>query len=266
MSLGLGKGWEVLPAGGATGEAYIAQYEGQNKLFLKRNSSPFLAVLSAEGIVPKLIWTKRMENGDVITAQHWLNGRELKPIDMANKAVANLLSKIHHSNELLYMLQRLGKKQLLPMELLNDLKQKLDVALASENSVKSSVHFLERELQYIKHDHLGVCHCDVNHNNWLMSDDEELYLIDWDGALIADPALDLGPLLYWYIPKDKWKEWLSYYGTELTADLERRMQWYIVYQTISSVVWYKSRNEGNQYDHWIDYLKQIKASGGCPDF
>jgi len=60
ISLDLGEGWEVHPAGGATGEAYIAQYEGQNKLFLKRNSSPFLAVLSAEGIVPKLMWTKRM--------------------------------------------------------------------------------------------------------------------------------------------------------------------------------------------------------------
>jgi thiamine kinase-like enzyme len=66
----LGKEWEITPAGGATGDAYFAEYEGK-KLFLKRNSSPFLAVLSAEGIVPKLVWTKRMENGDVFTAQQW---------------------------------------------------------------------------------------------------------------------------------------------------------------------------------------------------
>lgn len=63
----LGQEWEIIPAGGATGAAYFAQHKGQ-RLFLKRNSSPFLAVLSAEGIVPKLIWTKRLENGDVITA------------------------------------------------------------------------------------------------------------------------------------------------------------------------------------------------------
>ena len=73
-----GQDWEIVPAGGATGAAYFAQHEEQ-RLFLKRNSSPFLAVLSAEGIVPKLVWTKRLENGDVITAQQWMSGRELKP-------------------------------------------------------------------------------------------------------------------------------------------------------------------------------------------
>ncbi|WP_458412176.1 phosphotransferase family protein [Schinkia sp. CFF1] len=257
ISLGLGDGWEVFPAGGATGEAYIARFEGQNKLFLKRNSSPFLAVLSAEGIVPKLIWTKRMENGDVITAQHWLQGRELKPIDMANKAVANLLSKIHHSKELLYMLQRLGKKKLPPFELLESLKQKLTKYAITESIIVSAIQFLEDELENINHEHLGVCHCDVNHNNWLMSDKKELYLIDWDGAMIADPALDLAALLYWYIPKQNWKEWLAYYGSELTYDLETRMQWYIIYQAISSIIWHKERHEDIQYQHWIESLEQM---------
>lgn len=257
ISLDLGKGWEVFPAGGATGEAYIAQYEGQNKLFLKRNSSPFLAVLSAEGIVPKLVWTKRMENGDVITAQHWLKGRELKPVDMTNEAVAILLSKIHKSKELLNMLQRLGKKQLHPLELLMDLKATLDKSLYAEKEVWSSIHFLEQELPYIDHENLGVCHCDVNHNNWLISDEQELYLIDWDGSMIADPALDLGPLLYWYIPKNSWGDWLSDYGLELSSDLERRMKWYVVYQTISSIVWYKNRNENSEYRQRIGDLEKI---------
>lgn len=254
ISLDLGEGWEVFPAGGATGEAYIAQYEGQNKLFLKRNSSPFLAVLSAEGIVPKLMWTKRMENGDVITAQHWLKGRELKPIDMTDKAVAILLSKIHSSKELLNMLQRIGKKQLQPLQLLEDLKQTLEKSLFSEKEICNSIQFLEQNLPYINHENLGVCHCDVNHNNWLMSDEQELYLIDWDGAMIADPALDLGPLLYWYIPKNSWSEWLHNYGLELTANLERRMKWYVVYQTISAIVWYKRRKEENEYKQWIAQL------------
>ena len=40
----------------------MAEQDGQ-KLFLKRNSNPFIAALSAEGIVPKLVWTKRIETG-----------------------------------------------------------------------------------------------------------------------------------------------------------------------------------------------------------
>src|SRR5699024_12216113 len=90
--------------GGASGEAYMAEQDGQ-KLFLKRNSNPFIAALSAEGIVPKLVWTKRIETGEVVTAQHWKNGRELTFDEMYEQRVANLLKKIHSSKKLLNMLK-----------------------------------------------------------------------------------------------------------------------------------------------------------------
>ena len=32
----------------------------------------------------------------------------------------------------------------------------------------------------------------MNHNNWLLSDRDELFLVDWEGAMIADPAIDIG--------------------------------------------------------------------------
>ena len=83
---------ELIPAGGVTGDAYIAQ-NGQQKLFLKRNTSPFLAVLSAEGIVPKLLWTRRVTNGDVISAQKWLPGQKLRPEDMKLERVARIAEK-----------------------------------------------------------------------------------------------------------------------------------------------------------------------------
>ena len=87
-----GQDWEITPAGGATGEAFFATNDNQ-KLFLKRNSSPFLAVLSAEGIVPKLVWTKRMANGDVITAQQCLDGREFKPSEMTQESCSKTIKK-----------------------------------------------------------------------------------------------------------------------------------------------------------------------------
>ena len=57
--------------------------------------------MSAEGIVPKLVWTKRIETGEVVTAQHWKNGRELKSDEMDQTRVAKLLNKIHSSKPLL---------------------------------------------------------------------------------------------------------------------------------------------------------------------
>lgn len=252
----LGQEWEIVPAGGATGEAFFAQFEEQ-KLFLKRNSSPFLAVLSAEGIVPKLVWTKRLENGDVITAQQWMDGRELKPSEMCADQVAKLLKKIHRSKPLLGMLKRLGKSPLQPETLLRSLEEGLDLELLKIPSIICALEFLNNELVHIQSEEKTVCHTDVNHNNWLLTEDSELFLIDWDGAVIADPAIDLGQLLYWYIPKEGWASWLELYGIKLTEHLKLRMRWYVFAQTINSIQWYKSKKRLDEMNKWIDYLDVI---------
>ncbi|UQD53056.1 phosphotransferase [Bacillus methanolicus] len=251
-----GQDWEIVPAGGNTGEAFIAKHEEQ-KLFLKRNSSPFLAVLSAEGIVPKLVWTKRMENGDVITAQQWLYGRELKPPEMNDTRVAKLLKKIHQSKPLLGMLTKLGKSPLQPETLLHMIEKELDPDLLKLSAVKKARDFLRKEVANVHCEEKVVCHCDVNHNNWLLSDDNQLYLIDWDSAMIADPAIDLGLLLYWYIPENEWESWLNRYGTELTEDLKLRMKWYVHAQTLTSIQWYKSKKRYDEMEKWIQYLDVI---------
>lgn len=251
-----GQEWEIVPAGGATGEAFFAQHDDQ-RLFLKRNSSPFLAVLSAEGIVPKLVWTKRMENGDVITAQQWLEGRELKPNDMYTERVANLLNKIHRSEPLLGMLRRLGKTPIEPSHLLHMLEEELDEELRQLPVVVRSLNFMKKEVLNIHCEEKVVCHCDVNHNNWLLTEDNQLYLIDWDGAMIGDPAIDLGMLLYWYIPRDKWEDWVSLYGIQLTNHLMLRMKWYVLGQTLTSIQWYKNKARLEEMDNMVTYLEKI---------
>jgi len=252
----LGQEWEITPAGGKTGEAFYAKFENQ-RLFLKRNSSPFLAVLSAEGIVPKLVWTKRLENGDVITAQQWLTGRELTPSEMNQENVARLLKKIHCSEPMLGMLSRIENSPLNPEPILHSLVNELDDQVKSLTETQNALNFLQKEAFNISCDEKVVCHGDVNHNNWLLAEDNQLYLIDWDGAMIADPAIDLGLLLYWYIPKENWQEWLKLYGKKLTDHLMLRMKWYVTIQTLSSVQWYKNKNRLEEMNKWIQFLKDI---------
>lgn len=251
-----GQEWEIVPAGGATGEAFFAQHDDQ-RLFLKRNSSPFLAVLSAEGIVPKLIWTKRLENGDVITAQQWLEGRELKATDMRSRRVAKLLKKIHQSQALLGMLKRMGKSPLEPEHLLAILEEELDEETKRVDRVQASLAYLTEHLHEVSSEEKVVCHCDVNHNNWLLTETNQLYLIDWDGAMIADPAIDLGMMLYWYLPKEKWSEWLAMYGVELTDHLLVRMRWYTIAQTLTSIQWHKDKGRWEEMNRWLEYLATL---------
>lgn len=250
----LGSGWQIEPAGGVTGEAFFAKHQN-DKLFLKRNSSPFLAVLSAEGIVPKLIWTKRLENGDVITAQKWVEGRVLEPREMNNPDVAKLLKKIHGSQPLLTMMRRLGKKPLSPDTMLRQLAERLHPDLKKE---KVALAALYEQLPLLPDDQWAVCHSDVHHQNWLLTKDGRLYLIDWEQAAISDPALDLGPLLYWYIPESGWENWLRHYGAELTNQLRHRMKWYAIYQTIWNANFYKNKGEEEISRFWSQYLDKIQ--------
>ncbi|MFB6467623.1 phosphotransferase [Cytobacillus sp. Hz8] len=252
----LGQEWEIVPAGGATGEAFLAQHDKQ-RLFLKRNSSPFLAVLSAEGIVPKLVWTKRMENGDVISAQQWLEGRELKPHEMKQQIIAKLLGKIHRSGPLLRMLKRLGKSPLSPNQLLQSIEEELAPELKERPLINKSLSFLQAELQNVQYKEKVVCHCDVNHNNWLLTENNQLYLIDWDGAMIGDPAIDLGMLLYCYIPREEWDAWIKIYGLELSEHLLLRMKWYVLEQTLTSVQWYHTKLRFQEMENRVHYLEEI---------
>jgi thiamine kinase-like enzyme len=252
----LGSEWNITPAGGSTGDAFFAKRDGQ-ELFLKRNSSPFLAVLSAEGIVPKLVWTRRLENGDVITAQHRLNGRELKPQDMAGPNVAELLLKIHSSKELLDMLKRLGKQPLTPNSIIEDIQQAVAYETLEQPEIRQAFDLLIQQLPEVQCNEKVVCHCDVNHNNWLLSEENQLYLIDWDGAMIADPAIDIGILLYWYIDEANWKDWLSTYGLEYNEHLKARIYWYVLLQALTSFLWYHSKNNEREMQTWIEHIRLI---------
>ena len=244
----LGEEWNIVPAGGLTGEAYVAEKQDK-RLFLKRNSSPFLAVLSAEGLVPKLIWTKRMENGDVVTAQEWIEGRALHREEMQDKAVTNLIYKIHHSDELLYMLKRMGQEFVPANVRLHSLK-----AYARFEQIDDTYHIVQQTLQelteklpVLSEETQVVCHGDLNHNNLLNSPHYEIYLIDWDNTRIADPLSDIAVILENYVPMSNWSDWLKQYGYTLNRELFEKIFWYIKADVLYYILWSRNRNR-------IDYL------------
>ncbi|RYG71541.1 phosphotransferase [Lentibacillus lipolyticus] len=259
----VGKEWNITPAGGLTGDAYIAE-KNEQRLFLKRNSSPFLAVLSAVGIVPKLVWTKRMENGDVITAQEWLEGRELEPEEMQHYRVAALLRKIHQSSELLHMLMRLGKKPVTSDERFAEITSRLQknglIDLYEE--IRDGIDYLRRLLPVTRNQQKVVCHCDLNHHNIILTDNGQLYLVDWDNAMIADPAMDFGFVLKWYIPQEDWNDWLHRYGVTRDSQLLERIHWYLIMDALFYLNWHYERNEINKAHERLADLQKLNNHVG----
>ncbi|WP_163653413.1 phosphotransferase family protein [Listeria sp. PSOL-1] len=225
-----GTEYDISPAGGETGQAFVAIHKDE-KFFLKRNSSPFLAALSVEKIVPKLIWTRRVENGDVITAQKWINAHILTADEMTDPRVTEILFKIHQSKPLRAMLAKIEDRDLSAPILLERLKEKLPVVLTEVE--QAALCYLEEKVSEIIEEVHTVCHGDIHHNNWIISEAGEMFLVDWDEALLADPAIDLAMLLYQYIPKNKWEELLSSSGIILDAAYQQKLKWYAFLQILN---------------------------------
>ena len=236
MDFRLDNGWQIRPIGGSTGMAYMGINEEQQKLFIKRNTSPFLAALSLEKITPRLVWTKHTSTGDTLTAQEWLNGRCLKRKEMKDPAVAKLIARVHQSNLLKTMLRQVGGVYLSPADLLGNYFRGLSSDLRHHPLLKKVANFLRANQPMLDYHHYQVSHGDLNHKNWLLSDNGRLYLVDWESAALADPALDLSMLMRQYVPRQDWQDWLiNKYQIRVDQQLKKRLQWYEMVQLLLEI-------------------------------
>ena len=249
MNLNLENGWQILPIGGDTDTAYMG-IKSDQKVFLKRNTSPFLAALSLEEIAPRLIWTKRISTGDTLTAQEWLNGRSLYRSEMGQKSVSDLLYKVHHTPVLKKMLIQVGGKVVTPIDLVRKYFEGLPDDLNQHPLLNKVANYLKANQPDLKSDFYEVCHGDLNHKNWLLSDKEKLYLVDWE-------ASDLSMLMCQYVPRKNWEQWLRQYGLEVNRDLWYRIYWYSLINLLLDVKYYHQRGRFTEMNQDILKISEL---------
>ena len=80
-----------------------------------------------------------------------------------------------------------------------------------------------------------MCHGDVSRKNWLLSEEDQLYLVDWDSAILADLAYDIGQLFSRYIEKKEWNDWLREYDHEISESFLQRINWYVIMTLLMDV-------------------------------
>ncbi len=84
---------------------------------------------------------------------------------------------------------------------------------------------------------MRFCHCDTYGPNWMMTDDGQTILIDWEYAGNADPGCDLGAYIMdamWDVPETE-KFIAEYCGAEYNEALRFH---YLAYTAIISYYWY----------------------------
>ncbi len=250
---------EYYQMGWTLGEQYEEDYyfsKDDNKYFIKKNTTPIIATLSAEGIVPKLKWTKRLSNGDVIIAQDFENGRTLLSSEMVDERIPKILSKVHNSAKIKKMMKNHGYSE----ETAENSFRNLELILPQELKNNKDIHFT---FEYLKNNipeepkTYSPCHADLHKDNWLLSDKGKLFLVDWEQAVLGDAAIDISFILYKYIPRENWSSWLEEYGIELTLKYQQKLKWYMLFQSLIMVVWYHEKRQFSYMNEWLIFINKV---------
>lgn len=249
--------WQMHPIGGNTGKAFMGVRHDE-KVFFKRNTSPFIAALSATGIAPKLKWTQRTYSGDILTAQEWKDGSLLTKENMQDEAVIQLIKDIHESTFLLNRLKFVEGKVCRPLDLIDLYFQDLAPSLHTHLFFNKIISHLEDSIDDDFYDvDYVVCHGDLNHNNFLVDSDQQLFLVDWDNVRIADPISDITLLLCQYYNPSEWMDWFELYDFEITESFSKRVTWYSLMSCLFLAKQYFNENRHYKLNETILLLKNI---------
>ena len=256
MDLRLDSGWKIRPIKGDTGKTYLG-LNAEEKVFIKRNTTPMLAALSKEGITPKLVWTKRMGNGDVLTAQEWLEGRILESDEIGERNdVIDVLYHLHHSHSLKNMLEKIGGATYSPQQMLGDYQEDLPEKLQENDFLMLVYRYLIEHVPGFQGKDKTVVHGDVNCRNWVVCN-HYLYLVDWDSVMFSDSFVDIGTILGHYVPTSNWSQWLISYGIDPNSENLEKTYWYALLSMLQEIKKYYFKGEYRQMNREILQLKRI---------
>jgi len=225
--------WNVnLPPYGTGQETYIAQ-TNQRNYFIKLGAElERYQVMSELGFAPKVIATGCLEDGKTILVQEYIPGRIPLRSDFQEKLAefAQIIRDTHRSDRL---------KRILPERTTRLYK---DVGLESINRVEQrwkkyrsqvprTTEYVDEKIVYLKEEvsifpgsGLVASHNDICNGNWLISNNGIIYLLDYEGMSLEDPALDIGAILWWYYPPEMRNEFLEINGHDQDESFRNRMR------------------------------------------
>lgn len=249
--------WAMFPLEGGSGQAYLGTRKKQ-KIFIKRNATPFIPTLSAEGLVPRLLWTQQTYSGDLLTAQEWRNARQLQKEEITNQAVIDLIRHIHTSDTLLRQLKRIQPYIFKPLDFIDLYFKNLPASLMTHQFFNQVIQHLEASIDEDFYQcPFVVCHGDLNHNNFLVEEDGTLLLVDWEEVKIADPISDLTWFLLQYLPPSQWSDWLNRYQLRVDEGQYKRIRWYSLINCLLLIKQHTFENRPTQVNHYVLLLRRI---------
>lgn len=250
----------LVPLKGKSGKAYIGTDAEGHRVFVKKNTTPLLAALAKEQIAPQLLWAKRQVNGDMVSAQEWLDGRLLTRQDMTSKQIVAILTRLHRSRQLVNQLLQLDYKLETPQDLIRDWEQKAPRSLKENTYLQSIVRDLKQSYPHFDQEIATIVHGDIHHSNWIITTSGMIYLTDWDSVRLTDRMYDVAHMLSHYIPRQSWHDWLVYYGYKDNDKVRQKIAWYGQLSYLSQILKYFEGNNMAGVNREIADLRQFREN------
>lgn len=226
--------WQInRPSHGSGQETYFASGSGW-EVFIKLGARVELYQAAALlGLVPPVITTGQLEDGTSVLVQVRIRGRKPSRADFQQRLRQFATSlRILHGSEVLQGLLTPRNSNLyrdVGLEMLAEVEQRWRAVIPGlprpvVNYVEEKIAYLRDCLAQFQGEGLAACHNDPCNANWLVTDEDQVYLLDLEAMGLDDPALDLGAVLWWYYPPNLRPEFLAIAGCPDDTAFRERMR------------------------------------------
>lgn len=260
--------WEITPPPKGTGnETYFAKSNGQ-AYFIKLGAQiEKHQVMSSLGISPQVIEIGYLEDGTSILIQNQINARKPTRRDFHQyfSKFAQAIRITHQSESMIRILPKKSSNSYkdVGLEILAQIKRRWE---KYKSKVSSSVEYVDERIENLvfqirqfRGSGLVASHNDICNANWLVSQDGNIYLIDFESMSQDDPALDIGALLWWYYPANMRDEFLGLVGYGKDEYFRNRMRIRMAVYCLNIILPRENSFDKFEDDSFDDSLEDFRA-------
>jgi thiamine kinase-like enzyme len=246
--------WEFTLPHGWGNETYFARGKDATYFIKLGASLANYQTMAALGLTPQVVATGVLEDGTSLLVQTCVSGRKPSWADFRRylARIAGMIHTMHFNAEIQrYLPQaRSERYRALAQDALANLRQRWDryksQVPAVQGWVDAHLDQLACEIDGVNGSGVVAAHHDICNANWLISVDEQIYLIDLDAMAMDDPACDLGALLWWYYPPELRGRFLQIAGYRDNEPLRMRMRLRMALHCLSILL--PRQNSFDQFD------------------
>lgn len=236
--------WRVTrPAAGLQKEAYVAQ-SARHKVFVKFDTdTPAWQRVAELGVAPPLLHRGRYEGRPYII-QQFVEGTHPDRAWLAGNVelLARVVRRYHHDRPLKEMLSATH-----PVSYAEHVRQEVEALEGALSTASADVfgsgrlhrafHRFSEQASQLRPVPTVPVHPDPSIANMLVTK-HGLIFVDWDDLLLSDPMRDVGLLVWWYLPEEKWPRFFERYGAAVSRD---RIYWWVAKRSLEVSVWFDGR-------------------------